>query len=761
MNKNSKTKMRTRTTILTIPFLIVAASLALSMNVPQAQEAPVTVTWQLSINVIGDATGTILTVDGRSYNQSQLSEGLALNDTAGSAGHTVLVTTPIAAGPTKRYVFSTWTGPPLGVSASSPNGTFTWPTNSWTVTANYVTQYLQTLSYSVIGGGAPSAPRFTADQLGSPFSQTLTDSATGCYFDSGSSWTVSPNPLAGSENSERWQSNQTLNGTISGAQTLNITYYHQFSVIFTYTVVGGGSPASPTVDFTQYGSSASVNALASPGTQGWVDSGSTYSYSNPLVGSTSTERWSTYSATGNISATLSVNPSFYHQFRQTLSYSVVGGGNPTEPAFAANQYGSPTSVTLTSTASDTWFDANTSWTVGPNPLTGSGDSERWASNQTLSGSVSAAQTLTFTFYHQFKQTLSYKVTGGGTGYSAPSFKANQFGASTPQLLTTAASGYWFDYGSSWLMMNLLGGSTSSEQWLSPQTVSGTISAAQMLMFSYSHQYYLTVSVNPAGSGNTSYPSGFYDSGCSVQILATANPGYAFKNWVGSGAGSVMSDNNPVTVTMSAAITETAFFTSQPAISITVTSDPTGPSFLSVDGTPIATPHTYSWIPGATHTIAASSPVSGGTGVQYVWQSWNDGGMQSHTITVSSSVTTFTATFQQQYQLSINATTGGTTDPPPGSHWYYSGQSVSVTALANSGYAFSNWLLDGGNAGSASPLTVTMSSAHTLTGNYVFFTSTTVFQIVATISGLLTIIYSIYRVCRHFMQKPTSLNEHHS
>ena len=207
--------MRTPTTILTILFLIVAASLALSVNVAQAQEASVTITWQLSTNVTGDGTGTILTVDGRSYTQSELSKGLALNDAAGSAGHTVLVTTPIAAGPTKRYVFSAWTGPPLGVSAMSPNGTFTWPTNSSTVTANYVTQYLQTLSYGVSGGGTPSAPSFTANQLGSPFSQILTTSATGYYFDSGSSWTVSPNPLTGSGNSERWQSNQTLNGTIA------------------------------------------------------------------------------------------------------------------------------------------------------------------------------------------------------------------------------------------------------------------------------------------------------------------------------------------------------------------------------------------------------------------------------------------------------------------------------------------------------------------------------------------------------------------
>jgi hypothetical protein len=672
MNKNPKTKMRTRTTILTIPFLIVAASLALSMNVPQAQEAPVTVTWQLSINVIDDATGPILTIDDTPYTQSQFSGGLPLTEMANSAGHTVVATTPVAGGSTKQYVFSTWTNQPSGLSASSSRGTFTWPSNASIVTANYIAQYLQTLSHSVSGGGSPTAPTFTANQSGSTSSQTLTTTPTGHYFDSGSSWSVT-NPLEDSTGTERWDTSQTTSGTISSAQTLAFTYYHQFSANFAYTVVGGGLPVAPTASFTQYGSSTSVNASASPGTQGWVDSGSTYSYTKPLDGSTSTERWDTNSATGSISATDTVNPSFYHQFQQTLSYT---------------------------------------------------------------------------------------VTGGSAGYSAPSFTTNQFGAFTLQVLTTTANGYWFDNDASWTVTNPLNGSTSSERWFSSQTVSGTISAAQTLKFSYSHQYYLTMQVNPS-SGETTPSSGFFDNSSVVQISATANAGYAFKNWTGSGAGSFTGTSNPASVTINAAITETAFFSSHSVVSITVTSSITGSGFLSVDGTPIVSPQTYSWTPGTTHTITASSPVSGGTGVQYVWQSWSDGGLQSHTITVPSSSSTLTATFQQQYQLTINATTGGTTDPPPGSHWYYSGQSVSVTALANSGYAFSNWLLDGGNAGSASPLTVTMSSAHTLAGNYVFFTSTTVFQIVATISGLLTIIYSIYRVCRYFKQKPTSLNEHHS
>jgi len=43
-----------------------------------------------------------------------------------------------------------------------------------------------------------------------------------------------------------------------------------------------------------------------------------------------------------------------------------------------------------------------------------------------------------------------------------------------------------------------------------------------------------------------------------------------------------------------------------------------------------------------------------------------------------------------YTLTISADTGGTTQPSPGSYIYYYGTQVEVTAIADSGYEFSNW-----------------------------------------------------------------------
>ena len=84
--------------------------------------------------------------------------------------------------------------------------------------------------------------------------------------------------------------------------------------------------------------------------------------------------------------------------------------------------------------------------------------------------------------------------------------------------------------------------------------------------------------------------------------------------------------------------------------------------VSVDGVSSTTPCNFQWIPGSTHTIAASGPQSGGVGIQYVFASWSDAGAASHTITVPASPTTYTANFATQYYLTTSATSGGSISP---------------------------------------------------------------------------------------------------
>src|SRR5260370_25709922 len=98
----------------------------------------------------------------------------------------------------------------------------------------------------------------------------------------------------------------------------------------------------------------------------------------------------------------------------------------------------------------------------------------------------------------------------------------------------------------------------------------------------------------------------------------------------------------------------------PTVQRTVKTNPTGRSF-TVDGTTYTATQRFSWVSGSTHTIATTSPQSGGTGVQYTWSSWSDHGTISHTVAPTAN-TTYTATFKTQHFLTMSHGTGGTVRP---------------------------------------------------------------------------------------------------
>lgn len=81
--------------------------------------------------------------------------------------------------------------------------------------------------------------------------------------------------------------------------------------------------------------------------------------------------------------------------------------------------------------------------------------------------------------------------------------------------------------------------------------------------------------------------------------------------------------------------------------------------------------------------------------------------------------------QSAYTLSISATSGGTTNPSPGTYTYDSGSSVTVTAKPNSGYEFWYWVVDGDTTNytpEENPITITMDQDHTLEA-YFYYKST--------------------------------------
>ena len=159
-------------------------------------------------------------------------------------------------------------------------------------------------------------------------------------------------------------------------------------------------------------------------------------------------------------------------------------------------------------------------------------------------------------------TVSYSVIGGGSGYSPPVFHYILGGMKrSVTLRLNEPESIQVDTGSSWFVTpNPLTGSTSSEQWYAnPSKLSGRASATT-IVFTFQHQYYLTMKVSSSTAGSVTPSSGWYNKGVTVTIKATAKTGHTFKSWTGSGTGSYTGTSATHTITMNAAITETAYFT---------------------------------------------------------------------------------------------------------------------------------------------------------------------------------------------------------
>jgi len=73
---------------------------------------------------------------------------------------------------------------------------------------------------------------------------------------------------------------------------------------------------------------------------------------------------------------------------------------------------------------------------------------------------------------------------------------------------------------------------------------------------------------------------------------------------------------------------------------------------------------------------------------------------------------------QDYTLDISVDGGGSTVPSVGEHWYASGDTATVTAIAGSGWGFDHWTLDDSPAGSDNPIEILMNTNHTLTAVFV-------------------------------------------
>ena len=396
---------------------------------------------------------------------------------------------------------------------------------------------------------------------------------------------------------------------------------------------------------------------------------------------------------GTASATYTAT--FQTQYQLTISPSLSAGGTVT-PA-SGTFYNPGTIVPIVAAANAGYTFNGWSGTVAS------------AANASTTVTMSAPETVTANFSSLPGTTIQTSPPGlqftvdGGAALTAPQTLNLAAGTHYLSVAATQAGPAGVQY---------LFNSWSDNGAVFHGITVGTASAIYTATFQA--QYPLTISAFPVAGGTVTPATGtLFTSGTTVPIVATANAGYTFSGWSGTVASATSASTK---VIMSAPETVTANFSLSPGI--TIQTSPPGLQF-SVDGGAAQTaPQTLNLAAG-THTIAVATTQAGGSGTQYAFASWSDGGAASHGITVGSSAAIYTATFNTLYQLTISASplAGGTVTPASGT-FYNSGTAVPITATANSGdgYSFSGWTGTVASATSAST-TVTMSAPETVVANF--------------------------------------------
>ncbi len=184
---------------------------------------------------------------------------------------------------------------------------------------------------------------------------------------------------------------------------------------------------------------------------------------------------------------------------------------------------------------------------------------------------------------------------------------------------------------------------------------------------------------------------YFDMGASVEISTdgivtdTTDHRWRFDGWTGTGTGSYSGSDNPATITMNEAITQTVAWMDQYLLTI-----------VSPHGTPDAggyyekvTGETKYWYDaGDSATFWVEAEVSTGTGAKAVFDSWT-GGTNG---TAMNAALTVTAGWHMEYLITVNSDHG--TEPTP--EWIVAGGSFSLTIeeMVEDLLGTTRWLFDG-------------------------------------------------------------------
>ncbi|CAK0765582.1 inhibitor of cysteine peptidase [Gammaproteobacteria bacterium] len=332
---------------------------------------------------------------------------------------------------------------------------------------------------------------------------------------------------------------------------------------------------------------------------------------------------------------------------------------------------------------------------------------------TVTANFSPAYILTVT--KSGSGTISSDIAGINCGTDCTELYAQ---GQTITLTAVPASGYIF---SNW-------SGTSGCTGANP-TCAVTITAAKTATAIFTPQYKLMITKTGNGVISSDVEgincgedcNELYTSGQIVTLTATPDSGMMFIGWTGSCTGATLTCK----LTMNAAKTITATF--QPIYVLTLTKAGTGNGTVASNpiGVSCGTDCTESYLAGKVVTLTATVA----TGSKFI--GWSGPSVGTCTTTTSCAVTMnaakdITATFQSTYALTVaKVGTGTVTSIPAGiscgsdcSEPYLADQTITLKAVAASGYKFVNWTGDFCADATTDICLVTMgSNAATVTANF--------------------------------------------
>ena len=667
----------------------------------------------VQITLTTSPPGMTVTADGSSYSSPHTFSWLP------GSSHSISVSSPQSGGSGTRYLFQSWS------DGGARTHAYTVPGSNETVTASFKTQhYLTVISAhgSPTGdgwydAGASAAFGITTPESGGPGIRYVftgwTGSGSGSYTGSNTSGTVVMNaPVTETAN---WASQYYLSTSVNPAAGGSVTpaapggWYSSGSTVSVNASTAGGyqfagwsghlsgtiRPQNITLDgpkqvVANFGKQVNITIQSSPAGRNFVVDGKTYSSAQIFTWiENSTHSLGAASPQSGGSGTRYLFQSWSDGGARTHSYTVPGSNQTVTASFKTQHYLTVTSA-HGSPAGEGWYDAGTSaafgittpesggsgiryvftgWTgTGTGAYTGSG-----ASNSVV---MNAPVTESAAWKTQYLLTLvSSHGSPAGSGYQ-------DAGASVVVGVTSPESG---GSGTRYLLDSWTGSGNGSYSGTSA-SFTVTMNNPVIETAHWNTQYYLSTSANPAAGGSITpaAPGGWYGSGNTVDVSAGPAGSYQWSGWSGDLSGTA----NPQTLTMNGPKRVTANFGK--SVQITLATQPSGLSFI-VDGTTCSETQTFSWLENETHTLSVVNPQNTETGSRYHFDSWSDGGAQTHTYTVPGSNATVTASMKLQHYVHINTEHGSV----QGTGWYNHGQTAgfSVTSPEVSGgtrYVFDMW-----------------------------------------------------------------------